>query len=292
MFLVHPATRTLASLLLLAVAASGCGGAGGGGGAADLAMAPRERDLVVTKLIFGRQKPAGVSPGFDVDGYTAKDGDPKTCGHASLVSPTGTPGIDNQLFGLVEALDLQYSNAVDSIIQEGVNNGMLLVGVRLLDLDDAKDDPAVRLELRRLTGHPTLGNDKILDPNQTFALYKGAPTDATPAALKAGTITTGVFELHLPVALLTADFTMHIRDARLTVQLQPDGSATALLGGRVGVQNMLDGLLPLELDPGLKARLPDLLAGLADQNKDPATMKCLDLSTSIELSLKPAFIDL
>ena len=208
------------------------------------------------------------------------------------MSPTGTPGIDNQLFGLVEALDLQYSNAVDSIIQEGVNNGMLLVGVRLLDLDDAKDDPAVRLELRRLTGHPTLGNDKILDPNQTFALYKGAPTDATPAALKAGTITTGVFELHLPVALLTADFTMHIRDARLTVQLQPDGSATALLGGRVGVQNMLDGLLPLELDPGLKARLPDLLAGLADQNKDPATMKCLDLSTSIELSLKPAFIDL
>lgn len=259
----------------------------------DLAAGPTTREFVVIQLLFARQDPPGTSVGFDLDNYTAVNGDPKTCGHASLTSPTGEKGIDNQMSVFVTALDTQYDHAIDDIIQGGINNGMLMLGVRLRGVDDLMNDDDVSMEVVRLHGLPIVGADKLLVANQTFDVDPATPLAAGHGAIAGGVFQSERFDMRLPVALLTADFTIRLRDALFRIPLAPaklkgDISPT-VLGGTVESQNMLDGLLPLQLDEGFKARMPALFESLADFGRDAQSGKCPSFSAAIQLPLRPAF---
>lgn len=288
-------TSTLSVVVLLASVATliGCK-SGSDDGGTDLGVpsaAPLE--FVAIQLLFARQNPPGVSVGFDIDNYTAADGDPKTCGHASLASPTGDKGIDNQMSVFVTALDTQYDHAVDDIIQGGINNGMLLIGARFSGVDDVMNDSAVLMELVQLHGSPIVGTDKLLAANQTFSVAEDTPLAAVNGSVSSGVFQSERFDMRLPVALLTANFSIRLHGALLRVPLAPSmmsaDIAPALLGGTVEIQNMLDGLLPLELDDGFKARMPALFDSLADQGKDAQTGKCVNFSAAIKLPMRSAF---
>ena len=75
--------------------------------------APCTSDHVASTLVrtlrFARQDPRGVSEGFDIDQHVSSSGDPIGCRHADFTSPSGVPGIDNQMATLVPLIESLFT---------------------------------------------------------------------------------------------------------------------------------------------------------------------------------------
>jgi hypothetical protein len=250
-----------------------------------------ERAFVLTSMPFVRQNPPGVSKGFDLDNHVAAAGDALTCGHASLVSPDGVPGIDNQLSELLPSIDNVTHNALDGLIQDAINAGGLLVGIDLTHVDSLKDEPCVDVEFNRLGGTPLVGTDKVLLADQTFAIDQSAPVSTARGALKGGVLDAGPFELELPVRLLDASFILGLHEARFRATFADDGSVSGIIGGGVLVDELLAQVIHLNIGAMLQKLLPVLLQSTADLAYDPVSGNCRQLSATVAFTAKSAFID-
>lgn len=273
-----------------ALALGGCGGTPSDNTPADNCMTGKDKGSVAVKLKFARQM-GGVTEGFDLDNYTATPGDPKTCGHASLKSATGQTGIDNQFSAVLPAIDAQTNGALDGELQDAINGGMLLIGIELAHLDDPKNDGCVDLKFVRLTGQPSIGTDKLLDPNQTFDTDRMGPMSKGKGTIKNGVLTAGPMEVALPVRILDANFVLNVHNARMTMTLGNDNELTGVLGGGLLVDEVLTNLEKYAIGNDLKKMLPDLLNSIADLDVDPMTMKCRQFSVAMTYTAKNAFIN-
>lgn len=276
---------------MTALALGGCGGGTGENTNNDTCATGKDKGAVIVKMKFARQMAGNVSEGFDIDGYTASRGDPKTCGHASFTSPTGAPGIDNQFSAVLPAIDQQTNGALDGELQDAINGGMLLMGMQINHLDSTTNDGCVDIKFVRLTGMPTVGTDKFLDPNQTFDTDKTGPMSATKGTIKDGYLNAGPFDLGIPIRILDANFVLNVHNARISMKLGNDNDMPGVLGGGVGVQDILDNLMKYAIGAELKKMLPDLLNGIADLDLDTQSMKCRQFSVAMSFSGKNAFIN-
>ncbi|MSP61784.1 MAG: hypothetical protein EXR72_15905 [Myxococcales bacterium] len=251
------------------------------------------RDFVLTSMPFARQDPKGISPGFNLDGRVAEAGDGVTCGHASLVAPDGARGIDNQLSDLLPAIDKVTNGALDGLIQDGINSGMLLVGISIqhVDAGSNNDDPCVDLEFRRLQGSPFLGTDRVLIAHQTFGTDRGAPVSRVRGTIRGGVVEAGPFELVLPVRILDANFNLPMHHARFRGVLGDDGVLDGTIGGGIRTDDILRELEPYAIGAQLKMLLPILLQTSADLDQDPASGECRQLSATVTYTARGAFID-
>lgn len=275
-----------------ALTLGGCGGGTTGDNTqADTCMTGKEKGTVAVKMAFAQQMAGNVSEGFDLDGYTASRGDPKTCGHASFTSPSGTPGIDNAVSAVIPTINQLTNDAFSGELQDAINNGMLLFGIGLSHVDDQKNDGCVDLTFVRLTGQPSIGTDKLLDANQTFDTDHMGPVSKAKGTIKNGVLTAGPFELALPVRILDANFVLNVHNAHITMKLGNDNELTGVLGGGILVEDMLTNLMKYAIGNDLKKMLPDLLNGIADLDQDPMTMKCRQFSVAMTYTAKAAFIN-
>lgn len=273
-------------------AAPGAIDAGAGGqGAAACSKPPCVPRVAVARALAFQTETAGVSRGFDLDGRVSSDADTSSCGQADFTSPEGTPGIDNQFSVLANTLARIAGDAVQGLIRGAINDGTLLILLRLDGVDGLADDPCVDLTLVPGAGKPLVGTDGMVLSGQTFAADPATPASPVRCAtLKDGVLQAGPFEALLPFQVLQVRGVLRIHDSRLRAELAEDGSMHALLGANIEVAQVSE---LAHTDGALVAsnrELVDvLLASIADAAPD-ATGKCQQLSVAIELELARAFL--
>ncbi|MEQ1503208.1 MAG: hypothetical protein ABMB14_13310 [Myxococcota bacterium] len=263
----------------------GCGGPpdeAADDGACD--AAGDERLYVVQSLVFVRQE-AGVSDGFDLDGAV---GGPDGCGIADFTAPDGATGVDNAFAYVVPALELTEAAAVESLIQAAIESGELLIALDLTELDGETDDACVDLSIGRASGDVLIGGDGRLLGGQTFAPDADAPGfDAPDVALVDGVLESPL-ELVLPLQIFDVALEFALRDGRLRLALQPDGTATGLFAGGVDIAYLLQIAAEENVDAGLHDVMEALLDSWADLAPDE-TGACSRISITFSFVAVPAF---
>lgn len=247
---------------------------------------------VVRTLRFARQDPMGVSEGFDIDGHVSGGSDPIGCHHADFMSPSGVPGIDNQIAPLVPIIEMQAGGVtLDSILQTAINDGQLLIGIELLGVDDEQNDDCVTVRTRPLMGTPSLGTDGLVEIGQTFdAQPMGEQTLVPNARIVNGVIDIGPAPLTIPVAILDARFTLHIQSGFMHIEIHDDGVWSGKLGGGISIQEMTSIAMGLNIPSGLMGAVAAQLMQRADLAPDPMTNRCTQISATLLFESATAFV--
>ena len=131
--------------------------------------------VVVRELTFLREVEDGVSSGFNLDGAVSDEGDPEGCYRSDLVSPDGTPGIDNAFSNVLPALELTEASALEPLIKAAIDEGRLLLMLEMSGIDDRVSDDCVDMHFSRSIGPPALGGDGFILPGQTYEYDGTAP---------------------------------------------------------------------------------------------------------------------
>lgn len=118
-----------------------------------------------------------------------------------------------------------------------------------------------------------------------------------------GVLTTRPFDLRLMRTAQRLDSEYYLRDARLRLELQPDGGATGFLGGYWDIEWLAHGAIRYQDRTGrssggaaadtLGYTCPGMyyaVKRLADGHPDPETGNCTSISTLFSLEAAPAFV--
>lgn len=233
-----------------------------------------------------------VSEGFDLDGHVSGGSDPIGCRHADFTSPSGVPGIDNQIATLVPIIESQAGGVtLDSILSTAINDGQLLLGIELLGVDDLANDDCVTVRTRPLVGTPSLGTDGLVEIGQTFDAAAGGEQTLIPSArIVNGVVDVGPVPLTVPVAILDARFTLHIQAGFMHIEIHDDGVWTGKLGGGISIQEMTTIAMGLTIPARLMGAVAALLNGNADLAPDPMSGRCTQVSSTLIFESVTAFV--
>lgn len=288
-------TRSLLPLFL--GAALGCGG---DADAPDPFAAPlpatcpvaagADQSMVFTRLILIKQDPAGVSPGFNLDGRVSGSDDATSCRRRDLTSPDGETGIDNQFSLLVPALETATAGALPALLQAAINNGQLMMAVSVEGMDDRRNDPCVNLVFRRVAGSPFVGSDNRIDPGQTFDTMHTEPVTRVSARLRNGVIEAGPFFLGLPFAALDARFTIPLSGARVRIRIKDDDTFEGVIGGSIPASEIITISQGLTIGGELMGLVRTLVNSLVDLDPD-ANGNCRAISAAVGFEARPAFVN-
>lgn len=250
----------------------------------------REQSMVMTRLVLLKQEPAGVSPGFDLDGRVSGSDDTTSCRRRDLTSPEGTPGIDNQFSLLVPALETATAGALPALLQAAINNGQLMISVSIEGLDDRLNDPCVTLVFRRVQGSPFVGSDMRIDPGQTFDAMRSEAITRVSARLRNGVIDAGPFFLPLPFAALDARFIIPLSNARVRLRLKADDSYEGVIGGAIPSGEIITIARGLTIGGDLMSLVQRLVNSLVDLDPD-ADGNCRSISAAVGFEARAAFVN-
>ena len=250
----------------------------------------REQSMVLTRLVLLRQSPAGVSPGFDLDGRVSGADDALSCRRRDLTSPEGATGIDNQFSLLVPALDTATAGALDAAIQAAINNGQLMVAVSVEGLDDRVNDPCVTVVFRRVQGMPFVGSDARIDPGQTFDTLRTEPISRVTGRMRNGVIEAGPFFLGLPVAVLDARFIIPLHNARVRIRWHADDTFEGLIGGGIPAAEMIAVTQTLTIGSDLMGLVRRLILSITDLDPD-AEGNCRSFSAAVSFEGRAAYVN-
>src|SRR5262249_39171831 len=153
------------------------------------------------------------------------------------------------------------------------------------------DDGCVQVAFSHLAGSATVGTDHILDANQTFDVDKTWPVGMSQGTVKDGIVEFGPIDLTLPVKIQDWNFPLDVHNARVRLAIAEDNGLDGVIGGSVGVDDLIAKVLMYGIGDQLKQALPDLVANMADLDLDAASMKCRQFSMAATISAKPAFIN-
>ena len=157
---------------------------------------------VVRQIVFTSVED-GVVPGFDLDGHVTSAGDDEDCGKPDLISPSGTPGVDNQLGNLWPALSPLIGTQLEGLLQGAINESRVLIMVEISGVDDLWNDDSVVVNVYRGLADPEVGTVGFISPNQTYEYDYGSPISTVEdAAIVDGSIVAGPFVVAIPVDIL------------------------------------------------------------------------------------------
>ncbi len=193
---------------------------------------------------------SGRAPGFNLDGIdTGSFGDPEgDCEHfnpdfRSDDDPLQV-GVDNALATLVpqiESLALDGED-LDDVLLEQINEGSVLLGVRVTGVDSFDYDASIQMQLVLLQipggGTPTIGGDGRLAPGQTYevAMELGIAVngDIFDGRVRAQTAS-------LLLQINTGDFNLPLEISQPEVRFNI--SAEGLSGGVIGGYITIDAIV-------------------------------------------------
>lgn len=241
-----------------------------------------------------------VSEGLDLD-----HGQPACGVHAEFTSPEGVKGIDNQAYralgctrnwrgidgkaGDIKGFNLALATGEQTMV-------VLLRGVNSLN-----DDPDVEVIWGSTDDRPVLDSKRNFLPGSSFSLIKPRWRNVLHGRIHDGVLTTEPADMLLNRRIghggqRGQHLEYDLRQARIKLTFQPDGTIKGLLGAYQTPTNLLantslGGFGAAEtagIDCAAEYRT---LASLADGLRDPATGKCGGLSVAYEVSGVPAYVN-
>lgn len=233
--------------------------------------------------------------GFNLDGTTDGHATPKSCAHQKFVGLDGEPGIDNQIYRVVGCIKgFRHDGYVETTAQtERINTSRGITLIEVSDVDDARNDPDVKVAFYR-------PKDQLLKDSAAnvlpFASYAIDPTYAefTHGKIVDGVLSTDPVDVHLPFQGDIVISELDLRDMRLRLELAADGSgATGLMGGYYNWSTWWDFIRKIQLTSTSIHSCPalyDASRKLADGYPDPKTGECTAISTAYRVAFLPAFI--
>lgn len=234
---------------------------------------------VLSDLRFVRRN-SGVVDGFDLDGLSTAE-----CGHTDLVSPEGTPGIDNMFSALVPVLEATEASATESLLAQSISSGELLITLEMADVDNWLTDDCVDFTVGRATGVPLVGPEGEVLPHQTLARSVDVASVQTIATAGDLQITSGELAFNLPLDILNAELDFQVTQGRFRAQKRFDGGLMGLMGGKIPIAQITEILL--RDDVGLDAFVP-IVEGAADLRGESG--ECDALSLAFAFDAVPVFL--
>lgn len=247
--------------------------------------------VVLSEIGFVGHEADGSSDGFDLDGSVTGLGDASGCGKTDLESPDGTQGIDNAFGGLLPLIASLGGEALQSLVQNAVLSGELLL---IVELDPpASDDPAACGTGRvvRGAGLPAIGTQGGILPGQTFDVNADQPATELACVLRHedGSVTADGVVIRLPLQVFDETIDLTMTNGRL--QLSPtEAGWSGLIGGGVSVEELATNIygfdaIPESLENGVVAAIE--LAADLDADADGT---CEQVSVTLGVSAIPAFL--
>ena len=244
-----------------------------------------------------------VAFGFNLDGKTDAGGAPapNTCAHDKFTSPEGAPGIDNQMYRATACMvAIRGKRGHDGFVLSYIMERMRAEGLRTFlvevsGLEPGKKDGDVQVGIY-------LGSDPLmLDAkgevrrDTTQHISKDVRFhNVVHGTMKDGVITTDNFNLNLlGDPLWVPEF--HFRDAKLKLELLPNGDLKGIVGGYQDLMTMYyntvkSGLLFETTNAASCPGVYYALKRLADGYPDPKTGQCTAISTAYAIEAIPAFV--
>lgn len=242
--------------------------------------------LVLDQLIFGKEIEPGIAPGFDLDGTDAD-----VCGQSDYVSPYGGTGVDNQLAVITPLLELTELGAVQTLLQNSIEQGGLLVIMELSGVDDLVNDKDVKVRLRLGEGTPLLGTNGRLLAGQTFDLSADtADTEIPNGKIVDGILTAGPADIVLPAIVFGIRYELPFRGGLFRGRLTEGGGLVdGMMGGIVSEQSLIEVATAAGGEGGdILKLMKTVIAGTADLSPN-ADGECQDLSAAVVISAVSGF---
>lgn len=240
-----------------------------------------------------------VARGFNLDGDDGKGEPPAgTRKHVNYVADDGRTGIDNQLYTVMGCMPgyQGHRGFLSQFRNEQRRNGLLSILVQVSGIDDEKNDDSVDVTML-YSKDPMAKSASGLQilPDYTFRLSDN-PEFAHYAMRMHGRIVNGVietapvdvFQMHLGI-----DPELTLRDARMRLQIQADGTLKGIVGGYEDWRRVmqLNNTSNAELHYGFQCpAMYHALKRLADGMKDPVTGEYNGISSAYDIEGVPAFI--
>ncbi|MSO73479.1 MAG: hypothetical protein EXQ84_07765 [Rhodospirillaceae bacterium] len=242
-----------------------------------------------------------VHNGLNLDGAdttTSANAPPNACAHPNFVSPTGEKGIDNQMGravgcirGYAPGLDFDKTTAGT------LSDGSYSVLIEVRGVDDLRNDPEVEVGIYSGTGGVATDPTGKLLPYQSVSIHDDVHYhNETKGKIVDGVLTTDPVHMHLRIDQQVIHSEYDFKDARLRMELAPDGSVLkGILGGYFDIARRWEhfvhaGVITSRLVayncPGVFAAIQ----AMADGYPDPKTGKCTAISTAMRVQAIPAFV--
>lgn len=226
--------------------------------------------FVGSTLAIGVEDPdTGAVPGFDIDDRVSDSTDEQGCFQEDWTSPSGTPGIDNQLATLAPTLEAALGSDLQETIDGAIADGSIIILMDVKGLESTNDDITMDLSLGSVPDGATLElNGTAIAAGQTFNVDMTYVSDA-PGTVSGGVMTVSVATLPLAIPFdEETEIALTIRDAtvRATVTETPTLSG-GLIGGSLNIDELVTTVMAVapDIDAGL---IRTTLEGVADLEPD------------------------
>lgn len=244
--------------------------------------------IVARNIAFAGEQPDNVTLGFDLDDIVSTGDDSPSCRQVDYVAPDGTPGIDNQFAVLWEAIVDVIGDAAEGLVLGAINDGNLLLMIEISGIDDPQNDPCVDVDLFIGDGKPDVGNDGYITSGQTFDIAEDSPyTHVECAWLEDGVLHTPPFDGTIRVSVLDTRFDLAVFDARISGELQADGSMYATMGAGVLGEEIIT--VANDADYRLEGLVETLVRARADLARNEFG-DCEQLSATLLFDGTPGFL--
>ena len=245
---------------------------------------------VMNHISYARRD-ENIAWGLNVDNHVSDENDEEGCHKEDLIDPLGNKGVDNALSALLPALDMTEAAAVEGLMIDSINNGELLLMLKLTGIDSeiqgqTLQDDCTTLEFLHGEGTPLVGTDGAIIDGQSFS------RDPYPSVFQSTTIDDGAFlakdmSLHLEMQVLDKYLVFDMYNGGVYGQMQEDGTLTGYFGGGVALDTLY------EIAGFDEVQITDLLNNLLSSAADLAPNEngeCQQMSVAFEYTAIPAHI--
>lgn len=242
-----------------------------------------------------------TSFGVNLDGNTDGSATPKSCRHENFTSPSGVPGIDNQLYRLIGCV---YGFRDQGVIEINANemrrtSGLAMILIEITDVDDARNDDDVTVTFyRSIDQFPLDSSGQVLPFSSYRVDYKNdGPRygDSIKGSIVDGVLEAGSGDVRLPYYGNYNYLHPVIRDMQIKLEIAEDGTtAKGSVAGYYDLEQYLyhtGGLGPVISTGNFSCpAVFEAAKKLADGYPDPQTGECTHISSAFEVDAYAAFV--
>lgn len=273
----------LGATVLTSLLGSGCMAEG-------IELVGETESSVMQWIDFGRVETRGVTVGFNLDDAVTTIRDRRGCAQDDFVSPEGLPGVDNNMALIMPLLDLAAEDALQSLLQNALNEGRMLVFIERT----RNSDGSYHLRFRRGDDTPLLGTDGFLLPGQTLGLHEEAFLGEVDRVMPDDDLFVAQdFNLRLPAVVFATLYVLDLKNARMRFELAEDGRLVrGLMGGGLELTQIFDILRVADSMINPDSSTERLIGGSLRELADLAPLEgtCQQISVGIEFEAVPAFV--
>lgn len=230
---------------------------------------------------------------------------PDTCPGEAFSGDLAERPIDNQFWRAVGCVKgYQPGGQIDDFAEVNIKNGSRTILLKVMEMGGNAATGDVRVGIYSSEDAiPAGANGELLPGASLEVVDNPRYHNVAPGHLNDGVLTAGPFDLRLQLTGQRIDSEYFFRDARLRLELHPDGTASGFLGGYYDVEQLAHGFIRYQDETGRSSggaaadtlgytcpALYSALKSLANGHPDSETGECTSISTVFRLRAIPAFV--